>query len=215
MDGLISKRPSGENLTLKPSPATDSSTRFSSPYACDPPRPPKLGHEWVWFPEGYWAERVLLPSQAKSPRDKPRDFRTRRWRTRSIRSCGSQDAKPQSTSPRDQIHSVPTADSPLQSMVPQSPFLSEKAHVRSLQQPSDNFIQSENASSSLGHESIEPTTRTSQSADPKYTETVPKLKEISSGKAYTRFPWKGLGRSKHKRVQACFSSTSSFPEETR
>lgn len=26
-------------------------------HAADPPRPPKDGMEWVWFPEGYWAER--------------------------------------------------------------------------------------------------------------------------------------------------------------
>ncbi len=26
----------------------------------DPPRPAKEGHEWVWFPEGYWAEREKL-----------------------------------------------------------------------------------------------------------------------------------------------------------
>jgi parafibromin len=25
----------------------------------DPPRPPKPGYEWVWFPEGYWAEREI------------------------------------------------------------------------------------------------------------------------------------------------------------
>jgi len=25
----------------------------------DPPRSPKSGHEWVWFPEGYWAEREI------------------------------------------------------------------------------------------------------------------------------------------------------------
>lgn len=28
----------------------------------DPPRPPRPGMEWVWFPEGYWAERELPPS---------------------------------------------------------------------------------------------------------------------------------------------------------
>ncbi|PBP26161.1 hypothetical protein BUE80_DR002907 [Diplocarpon rosae] len=27
--------------------------------ALDPPRPPRDGLEWVWFPEGYWAEREL------------------------------------------------------------------------------------------------------------------------------------------------------------
>jgi hypothetical protein len=26
----------------------------------DPPRPPMEGYEWVWFPEGYWAERQRL-----------------------------------------------------------------------------------------------------------------------------------------------------------
>lgn len=26
-------------------------------HAADPPRPPRDGFEWVWFPEGYWAER--------------------------------------------------------------------------------------------------------------------------------------------------------------
>lgn len=25
----------------------------------DPPRAPKSGYEWVWFPEGYWAEREI------------------------------------------------------------------------------------------------------------------------------------------------------------
>ncbi len=188
MDGLTSKSPSGHNFTPKPSPATDSSTRFSSPYACDPPRPPKLGYEWVWFPEGYWAERALLPLPVKSPRDKFRDVKTRKWRTRSIRSCGSQDAKPRSISPRTQIHSVPTAESHLLPMIPQSPFLSEKAHVRSLQQPPGQSVQSEGVSSSLEHESIDPTTKTRQSADPKHTNTVSNLKEISSGKAYIKFP---------------------------
>ncbi|RDW92118.1 hypothetical protein BP5796_01512 [Coleophoma crateriformis] len=28
-----------------------------SPQIIDPPRPAKEGFEWVWFPEGYWAER--------------------------------------------------------------------------------------------------------------------------------------------------------------
>jgi parafibromin len=39
-------------------------------YAADPPRPPKHGFEWVWFPQGYWAEREILehtPKNRKSP----------------------------------------------------------------------------------------------------------------------------------------------------
>lgn len=39
-------------------------------YPVDPPRPPKQDYEWVWFPEGYWAERpiiILNPSHAPQP----------------------------------------------------------------------------------------------------------------------------------------------------
>lgn len=39
------------------------SSQHSSHYqsiAADPPRQPKDGHEWVWFPEGYWAEREIV-----------------------------------------------------------------------------------------------------------------------------------------------------------
>lgn len=35
-------------------------------HPADPPRPAKPGMEWVWFPQGYWAEREL---HAMSPRD--------------------------------------------------------------------------------------------------------------------------------------------------
>ncbi|KAE9363510.1 hypothetical protein N431DRAFT_474532 [Stipitochalara longipes BDJ] len=40
---------------------TTSSSSFGPPQRnpIDPPRPPKSGHEWVWFPEGYWAEREI------------------------------------------------------------------------------------------------------------------------------------------------------------
>jgi parafibromin len=31
------------------------SGEFQPRHAVDPPRPAKEGHEWVWFPEGYWA----------------------------------------------------------------------------------------------------------------------------------------------------------------
>ncbi|KAF4637271.1 hypothetical protein G7Y89_g786 [Cudoniella acicularis] len=40
-------------------------------HPADPPRPPRPGMEWVWFPEGYWAERErkeleLFPRKEKS-----------------------------------------------------------------------------------------------------------------------------------------------------
>lgn len=38
------------------SDTTPSSCGFKL-HPADPPRPPREGQEWVWFPEGYWAER--------------------------------------------------------------------------------------------------------------------------------------------------------------
>lgn len=32
----------------------------------DPPRPAKEGYEWVWYPEGFWAERPLNKGDEKS-----------------------------------------------------------------------------------------------------------------------------------------------------
>ncbi|KUJ10305.1 uncharacterized protein LY89DRAFT_257183 [Mollisia scopiformis] len=45
-------------------------------HPADPPRPPKPGLEWVWFPDGYWAEREVRDGsrvrqrQASLPRQK-------------------------------------------------------------------------------------------------------------------------------------------------
>lgn len=49
----------------------------SQGHAADPPRPPKEGMEWVWFPEGYWAEREHF----ESPRRKGE--LPRKWFNRS------------------------------------------------------------------------------------------------------------------------------------
>jgi parafibromin len=38
---------------------TPSSFGHSQRNLVDPPRAPKSGYEWVWFPEGYWAEREI------------------------------------------------------------------------------------------------------------------------------------------------------------
>ena len=39
-------------------------------YAADPPRPARAGYEWVWFPEGYWAERETPSSSLKKQRSR-------------------------------------------------------------------------------------------------------------------------------------------------
>lgn len=41
-------------------------------HAVDPPRPPKPGNEWVWFPEGYWAEREIRGFKPPSHETKPK-----------------------------------------------------------------------------------------------------------------------------------------------
>ncbi|KAI1735718.1 hypothetical protein F4680DRAFT_452604 [Xylaria scruposa] len=124
----------------------------------DPPRPAKEGCEWVWYPAGYWAEREIVELPPKE------SIKVFKWRKRS-RKSGSESSKhsPQ-TSPS--THSVPESrkekstdylagrrsqtrtpassesgglyfplnrmpDAPLP-----SPYLTEEAHVQSLQWPS-------------------------------------------------------------------------------
>jgi hypothetical protein len=47
----------------------------------DPPRPPKEGFEWVWFPEGFWAEREVMETSPSSKGDK--FLSSRRWKGKS------------------------------------------------------------------------------------------------------------------------------------
>lgn len=95
------------------------------PGAClDPPRPPKEGFEWVWFPEGYWAEReIVLKTFRKSSSGK-----RWRWTNKSggIRHSVASEPEPQLT---DINMSPKTA---LGSTGPLSPS-SEEALVLSLQ----------------------------------------------------------------------------------
>lgn len=47
------------------------SNSSSQRHAADPPRPAKEGMEWVWFPDGYWAERErveIFQRRGESPR---------------------------------------------------------------------------------------------------------------------------------------------------
>jgi parafibromin len=55
--------------------STTSPSSFGPPVRnlVDPPRPAKPGHEWVWFPEGYWAEREVRGYTS------PNDVKQRWW----------------------------------------------------------------------------------------------------------------------------------------
>lgn len=111
-----------------------------------PPRPANDGCEWVWFPEGYWAERQaerrssskginLVPEGStgklsrwtrKSARNSV-DLLQAEQREMSPRTVGWPSGPPKHLSQASQL-------SPATSL-PQSPYLSEQAHVQSLQRP--------------------------------------------------------------------------------
>ncbi|KAF4126528.1 essential nuclear protein 1 [Geosmithia morbida] len=81
----------------------------------DPPRPARVGFEWVWFPEGYWAER-------QTPAVRPR---RRHASSISSRLSGRRKATVQSAD-----NDAPKPESP------KTPYLSETDLVVSLQNPS-------------------------------------------------------------------------------
>ncbi|KAI0541509.1 hypothetical protein GGR58DRAFT_529177 [Xylaria digitata] len=120
----------------------------------DPPRPAKDGYEWVWFPAGYWAEREIAEAPTK---DSTKSFR---WRKRSGKSSSEspkdspRTAPPQTENPEalpdDSVGGRPRSRTPASSessgsffplnRMPDAPFpspyLTEEAHVQSLQWPS-------------------------------------------------------------------------------
>lgn len=72
----------------------------------DPPRPARDGLEWVWFPEGYWAERDVV---GRAPQRRPQPAERSRWWNK-----GSSD-KQSPTSSQQAMHdntNSPTSDVP-------------------------------------------------------------------------------------------------------
>ncbi|KAI5868455.1 hypothetical protein GGS23DRAFT_545650 [Durotheca rogersii] len=127
-----------------------SSTLAPPNKSIDPPRPAKEGHEWVWFPAGYWAEREM---PEEGPTKATKYFK---WRRRSGKSGSGKDTL---GDPGHSLH-VPllqrrtlnrrstssegggTSFSPSrkqQSPLLLSPYLTEEAHVQSLQRPSLDY----------------------------------------------------------------------------
>ncbi|KAI1113479.1 hypothetical protein F5Y14DRAFT_211181 [Nemania sp. NC0429] len=124
----------------------------------DPPRPAREGCEWVWFPAGYWAEREVVETP---PAKDPNSARGFRWGKRPHHKSGSESPRRSpgnilaDTSPAERTEKpldyaarrrsltrtagssesaasfFPTHRTPLP-----SPYLTEEAHVQSLQWPS-------------------------------------------------------------------------------
>lgn len=122
--------------------APSRSTRTSSSKDTDPPRPPKDGFEWVWFPDGYWAER---PSRKSSDEDalatSGRPSKIFRWGSRVSKSPKDFPDRPiehqDSIRSRTGVSPTSEAQHPLWQLpkdLPQSPYRSEQDQVAALQQ---------------------------------------------------------------------------------
>lgn len=129
--------------------AQSRSTRNSGSKTGDPPRPAKDGFEWVWFPEGYWAERpVERRSSSTEEREKylpgNRQSKIFKWGGRATRSPRelSERSTERPISQRSGTGISPLSDTqhPLWQLpkgLPQSPYLSESEQVAALQQSVD------------------------------------------------------------------------------
>jgi hypothetical protein len=136
-----SKGSSPTKTWTPPGPQTKhhSSSSQKTPLVSDPPRPARLGYEWVWFPEGYWAEREFREvhdyKESESRDASESQSRLFKWRSRSSKSKSSGDSpRAAPISPRQPLY-TPPSPSLAGFPIPPSPYLSEQAHVQSLQNP--------------------------------------------------------------------------------
>jgi len=115
----------------------------------DPPRQPREGYEWVWFPDGFWAEREVSISATESPSSNKGssglDSKLRRWKGKSSKgSQGSVDLElsplplplPRRGSGSTRRGSGGSAG--LFTPQPHSPFRTERELVQALQQSGDS-----------------------------------------------------------------------------
>lgn len=164
-----------------------------SPYGVDPPRPAKDGFEWVWFPDGYWAER---PVHEKTESRKGSESRLWRWYSRSSR--GKADSDEQKGGTTSASPKTPFKLSPNQVFVPPppSPYLTEEAHVASLQHPPPSKIRP----TSVGSDPEVPSSHYFSSKDDLEPESGP-MRELSTS---TR---RKLFRAARKRMGGKFSKS--------
>ncbi|KAB5572094.1 hypothetical protein GE09DRAFT_1216693 [Coniochaeta sp. 2T2.1] len=106
----------------------------------DPPRQAREGYEWVWFPDGFWAEREIT---TESPsKGSGLDSKIRRWKGKS--SKGSQGSVDLDVSPLPRRGSGGRRGSgqgstvPFAAPTPHTPFRTERELVQALQHSSDN-----------------------------------------------------------------------------
>lgn len=125
----------------------------SSSRAADPPREAREGREWVWFPEGYWAERSLERQNSTREANGSQGIqgiqvqsavnKVFRWGPRGSRSPKEQSAvlpeRPDSVSPMTIALPSPSQRGLSQfappKNLPSSPYMSEEEQTLSLQHP--------------------------------------------------------------------------------
>lgn len=116
----------------------------------DPPRPPRDGFEWVWYPEGYWAERPL-ERRSSSKQNSHRSSRSQnssvgkifKWSSKQTRGPLDAAASREPETPVEQraADAISPLSHPRQPpfmapiSLPQSPYLSESAQTAALQHP--------------------------------------------------------------------------------
>lgn len=123
---------SNVNSLLVSQPVSRSSISLhsaSTVFSIDPPRPPREGHEWVWFAEGYWAERQPIPTRKAKSGISSRFWK---WKPRYCRKSTS-DAQDQASPTA--LETIPLSNFGIVRATKTSPYLSESAHVLSLQNP--------------------------------------------------------------------------------
>lgn len=137
------------SLTGTPTGVWSSSARTSTHSSAqtgisiDPPRPAKDGFEWVWFPEGYWAERPVerqVSPDGINPVPAGPAGKLFKWTRKPTRnSVDLEQAEQREMSPRTVVSPFGPPKRLSQfspaTTLPQSPYRSEQAHVQSLQHP--------------------------------------------------------------------------------
>lgn len=133
--------------------ARDSTRNSRNNGGHDPPRPAREGFEWVWFPDGYWAER---PAPRRTSSKNPGTIsagsagKIFKWTSRANGGpAPSQDQELRDLSPKT-VQSTPPLSLPQLHLpnnnsgsfspprtFPHSPWLSEAAQVQALQRPAD------------------------------------------------------------------------------
>lgn len=186
----------------------------------DPPRPAKDGFEWVWFPDGYWAER---PTTRRDSSKRPGTIsvgsagKIFKWTSRMNERSPLQsqeheqrDLSPKTVQPTPPL-GVPQLNMPKRTTesfspprtLPHSPWLSEAAQVEALQRPADQQI---NFAGMITLNKHSPLARSKSSSAMSNASAFQARRKATK----SRLPWKPFERSKVSDNSFDWSSSDSW-----